>query len=317
MEKLVTGIHHVTALAGEPQQNLDFYAGILGLRMVKKTVNFDAPDIYHFYYGDEVGAPGSIMTFFPYLGIQRGRPGKGMVNVTSFSVPLDSIGFWEDRLHHFKINYTPAKDRFNQETVIQFQDPDGLALELVFNDNDKRLHPPRGIIPEAHAIRGFYSVELWQEGYEQTAELLTGLLDYQLISENENRFRFASNDLPGNYVDILCTPDSLRGLSGGGTVHHVAFNTRDRDSQEAVRNKLIRSGVNPTPPLDRQYFKSIYFREPGGILFEIATSNPGFDIDESRDNLGEKLMLPPQYEDRRETIEKTLKPVELNPQKFK
>lgn len=316
MKKLIKGIHHVTALAEEPQGNLDFYAGILGLRMVKKTVNFDAPEVYHFYYGNESGDPGSILTFFPYEGIQRGRHGKGMLNVTTFSVPLNSMEYWEKRFKQYNINYTPAQDRFDGEAAMYFQDPDGLGLELIFNDHDKRPGFSYGAIPIEHSIRGFFSVEIWQEGYERTAGLLTGALDHQLIAEKGNRFRFAATDAPGNYVDILCSPDSLRGLSGGGTVHHLAFNTANKESQLQVREKLIEANFNPTPVLDRQYFESIYFREPGGVLFEVATTEPGFAIDEEKDHLGEKLKLPSQYEPKRDLIEKAVKPVQLDPLRF-
>ena len=317
MKKLISGIHHVTALAGEPQQNLDFYTGILGLRMVKKTVNFDAPDVYHFYYGNELGEPGSILTFFPYEGIQRGRHGKGMLNVTTFSVPASSIDYWQNRLKQYKVKTTTVENRFDEETVLYFEDPDGLGLELVFNDKDTRPGFTYGQIPQKHAIKGFYSVEIWQEGYERTAGLLTGLMDHSLIAEKGNRFRFAATDKPRNYIDIICMPDSLRGLGGGGTVHHLAFNTADEQSQAEVREKLIQGGFDPTPVLDRQYFESIYFREPGGVLFEVATAKPGFAIDEEPNKLGEGLMLPARYESKRELIEKAVKPVQLNPQKFK
>ena len=317
MANLIQGIHHVTALAGDPQRNLDFYTGILGLRMVKKTVNFDAPEVYHFYYGDETGQPGSILTFFPYEGIQKGRHGKGMLNVTTFSVPSSSISYWEERLKKFHVNYTPAQDRFEGEAAIYFQDPDGLGLELIFNDADERPGFTYGAIPLEHSIKGFYSVEVWQEGYERTAGLLTGALDHKLIAEKGNRFRFAASDAPGNYIDILCSPDSLRGLAGGGTVHHLAFNTPTQETQLAVRAKVLEAGFNPTPVLDRQYFESIYFREPGGVLFEVATAEPGFAIDEDVQNLGGELKLPPQYEPKRQLIEKAVKPVHFNPEKFK
>lgn len=317
MEKLVTGIHHVTALAGSPQQNIDFYTGILGLRMVKKTVNFDAPEVYHFYYGNESGSPGSIMTFFPYEGIQQGRHGKGMLNVTTFSVPSVSLSYWEKRLKKFNINHKPAQDRFDGEAAIYFQDPDGLGLELIFNDKDKRPGFTYGAIPLEHSIKGFYSVEIGQEGYEKTAGLLTEVLDHQLIAEKGNRFRFAATDTPGSYIDILCSPDSLRGLGGGGTVHHLAFNTANKKSQLEVRDKVFNAGFNPTPVLDRQYFESIYFREPGGVLFEVATAEPGFAIDESSEDLGKELKLPPQYEPKRKLIEQAVTPVTLDPLKFK
>lgn len=317
MENLILGIHHVTALAGEPQQNIDFYTGILGLRMVKKTVNFDAPDVYHFYYGDETGSPGSILTFFPYEGIIKGKHGNGMLNVTSFSVPYNSLSYWEERLKKYNINHKPAQERFEGEVVISFEDPDGLGLELVFNDKDPRPGFTYGNIPLEHSIRGFYGVEIWQEGYERTGGLLTQVMDHKLIAEKGNRFRFAAKDSPGNYIDILATPNASKGIGGGGTVHHIAFNTPDKDSQAKVREKIFRQGLQPTMTLDRQYFKSIYFREPGGVLFEVATAKPGFGIDEESDKLGEDLKLPPQYEVKRDLIEKAVKPVHTNPLKFK
>ncbi|MBE7172562.1 MAG: ring-cleaving dioxygenase [Williamsia sp.] len=317
MEQLITGIHHVTALAGKAQSNIDFYAGILGLRLVKKTVNFDAPEVYHFYYGNEQGGPGSILTFFPYGSIPSGRHGKGMLNTTSFSVPLSSIDYWQARLQQFGISYKPLQERFEGEVYLYFEDKDGLGLELVFNDRDERTGFTYGAIPPEHAIKGFYHVEIWEEGYERTAALLTEQLDHKLIAEKGNRFRFAANDIPGNYVDILCTPDSLRGLGGNGTVHHIAFATADAQTQQAVRIKIAQRMLNPTPVLDRQYFTSIYFREPGGVLFEIATAGPGFAVDEEPQHLGEALKLPALYEPRRNQIEKAVEPVQLNLHQYK
>lgn len=317
MEKLVSGIHHVTALAGEPQRNIDFYCGILGLRMLKKTVNFDAPDVYHFYYGDEDGNPGSILTFFPYEGIRRGRKGKGMLNVTSFSVPENSIDFWKNRLKKHKIAYQPEQERFDNEKAIFFEDPDGLGLELVFNDKDEREGFSYGNIPLEHAIKGFYNVEIWLESHEKTAEILTSVLDHELINQEENRYRFSASSKPGAFIDLLVAPQKLSGLSGGGAVHHIAFNTATPENQLQVREKVSRVGLNPTPVLDRQYFESIYFREPGGVLFEVATAGPGFAIDEEKEHLGEALKLPPQYESKRKLIEKAVKPVNLNLEKFK
>jgi glyoxalase family protein len=316
MAALVTGIHHVTALAGNPQKNLDFYAGVLGLRLVKKTVNFDAPDVYHFYYGDEDGLPGSILTFFPYGTIMKGRHGKGMLNTTSFSVPMSSLNYWQKRLTKFNIHFKQAQERFDGEAVIYFEDEDGLGLELVFNDKDERKGFTYGHIPFEKSIKGFYNVEIWEEGYERTAAILTEQLDHKLIAEKSNRFRFAATDAPGNYVDILCAPDSLRGLSGSGTVHHIAFATPDHATQEEVRKKIAQRMLNPTPVLDRQYFTSIYFREPGGVLFEVATAGPGFAVDEDKAHLGEALKLPEWYEPRREMIEHALTPVSFNAEKF-
>lgn len=317
MNQLITGIHHVTAIASNAQKNIDFYTGVLGLRLVKKTVNFDGPDVYHFYYGDEMGNPGTILTFFPYQGLVNGRHGKGMLNTTSFSVPSSSINFWLDRLRRFDINYKKPQERFIGEVVIYFEDEDGLGLELVFNDLDTRRGFSTGPVPEEHAIKGLYNVEIWEEGYERTAGLLTTQLDHQLIGEKGNRFRFAVKDAPGNYVDVLCSPDSLKGLSGSGIVHHIAFATPDATTQAEVRLRMVQRMLNPTPVLDRSYFTSIYFREPGGVLFEVATSGPGFGIDETPANLGKTLKLPPQFEADREKIESALAPITVNTDKYR
>jgi glyoxalase family protein len=308
--QLVTGIHHVTAIAGSSQKNLEFYAGILGLRLVKKTVNFDANSVYHLYYGDETGTPGSIMTFFPYEGLKHGRQGKGMLNTTAFSVPLASLNYWLERLKRFGIAHKPPVERFEGELAVYLEDTDGLGLELIFNDKDDRPG-------DAHSIRGFYSVEIWEEGYERTAGLLTTQLDHVLIAEKGNRFRFAANDKPGNYVDLVCMPDSLKGLSGSGTVHHIAFTTPDGDAQTNIRQKVTGMGLNATPILDRKYFKSIYFREPGGVLFEVATALPGFSVDEPAAHLGEQLMLPAWLEPQRTTLESQLAPINIDLSAYK
>jgi glyoxalase family protein len=312
MSALITGIHHVTAITSNAQANIDFYCGILGMHLIKKTVNFDAPEVYHLYYGDETGNPGSILTFFPYQGLTRGRHGKGMLNTTTFSLPVVSLNYWIKRFAHFNINHKDPIERFD-EIVIYFEDPDGLGLELVFNDADTRTGYSKGPVPGEHAIRGFYNVEIWEEGYERTAGLLTEQLDHKLISEKGNRFRFAANDSPGNYVDLVCSPDSLKGLSGSGTVHHIAFATPDSQTQSDARLRILKRMLNPTPVLDRNYFTSIYFREPGGVLFEIATAGPGFAVDESPEHIGEALKLPPQFEKDRHHIEKTLPALSFSP----
>lgn len=317
MAQLITGIHHVTAVASDAQKNIDFYTGILGLRLIKKTVNFDGPDIYHFYYGDDRGTPGSILTFFPYQGLVNGRHGKGMLNTTSFSVSSASLNYWLKRLQRFGVNYKKPQERFDGEVVVYFEDEDGLGLELVFTDSDTRPGFTLGHIPLAHAIKGFYNVEIWEEGYERTAALLTEQLDHKLIAEKGNRFRFAATDAPGNYVDILCSPDSMKGLAGSGTVHHIAFSTPDQETQKEVRLRIVKRMLNPSPILDRNYFTSIYFREPGGVLFEVATAGPGFAVDEAPAHLGEALKLPSQFEPDREQIEKTLTPVTVNIDNYK
>jgi glyoxalase family protein len=239
-----------------------------------------------------------------------------MLNTTSFSVPYSSLNYWEERLKKFNINYKGPDERF-EEVFIYFEDPDGLGLELVFTDKDQRPGFTYGQIPLEHSIKGFYGAEIWVEGYERTAGLLTEQMDHVLIGEKGNRFRFAAMDNPGNYIDLLCTPDSLKGLGGGGTVHHIAFSTPDAASQNQVRIRISQRMLNPTPVLDRNYFTSIYFREPGGVLFEIATAGPGFLVDEDKDKLGGELKLPDQFEPFRLQIEKAIVPISINPEKFK
>jgi glyoxalase family protein len=316
MEKLTTGIHHVTAIASNAQENLDFYAGILGLRLVKKTVNYDGPDVYHLYYGDEKGNPGSLLTFFPYAGLVNGRQGKSMLNTTAFSVPIHSFDYWLQRLKRFDVPYKKPQERFDGEVVVYFEDGDGLGLELVFNDRDNRPSSSTGPVPMEHAIKGLYNVEIWQESYERTAAVLTQQLDHTLIAEKSGHFRFAALNEPGHFVDILCTPDKMKGLAGSGTVHHIAFATPDKQTQETLRLKILDRKLHPTPVQDRGYFTSVYFREPGGVLFEIATSGPGFELDEPLERLGENLKLPPRLEDERQNIEQKLPPLSFHLQNF-
>lgn len=316
MEPFITGLHHVTAIAGNAQANLDFYTGILGLHLVKKTVNYDGPDVYHFYYGDERGTPGSLLTFFPYQGLVNGRHGKGMVSTAAFSVASSSLDYWLRRFRRFDIPYKKPQERFEGEVVVYFEDEDGLGLELVFTDRDSRQGYANGPIPAEAAIKGIYNVEIWQEGYERTAALLTGVLDHQLVAEKGNRFRFAATDSPGNYVDVLCTPDSMKGLAGSGTVHHLALATPDKATQAELRERIVKRGLNPSPILDRNYFTSVYFREPGGVLFELATAGPGFAVDEVPGHLGEALQLPPQFEKDRAQLEKKLPPLSINTNRF-
>lgn len=310
MNKLITGLHHITAIASNAQLNIDFYAGVLGLRMVKKTVNFDAPDVYHLYYGNEKGEPGTILTFFPFPGISKGRKGKGQLTVTSFSIPENAMDYWTKRLDQFNIIYEGPQRRFD-ECFIYFEDPDGLGLELVANQ-DRRPGFTYGHIPLEFAIKGFYGMTLSEECYEKTAGLLVGQLDHQLIAEKGNRFRYSASGNPGDFVDVLCNPDSLKGLGGFGTTHHVAFATANDQTQLEAREKLLKLGLNVTPVLDRGYFHSIYFREPGGVLFEIATIPPGFTVDEPLENLGQSLKLPSWQEPNRSVIEEKLVPIQLD-----
>ncbi|MBO0939740.1 ring-cleaving dioxygenase [Fibrella sp. HMF5335] len=312
MATLINGLHHVTALAGDTQRNVDFYTHVLGLRLVKKTVNFDAPDVYHLYYGDAMGSPGSILTFFPYGNIPRGRKGVGQLTYTAFSVPVAGMQFWLDRLHQFQIAYsTPAK-RF-AETFIRFEDYDGMGIELVFNDIDNRPGYSNGQIPLEFSIRGFHTVTLDQLNPTRTVELLTNVMQHRLVAEEANHFRFeAGLGGPGNYVDVLVDPNGVRALQGAGSVHHVAFSTDSDETQLLISQHLADAGYVPTPVQDRNYFHSIYFREPGGVLFEVATNPPGFAIDEAPNSLGTALMLPPQYEARRAKLEAALPKIVLS-----
>ncbi len=312
----ILGLHHVTALSSNPQKNVDFYAGILGLRMVKKTINFDAPEVYHLYYGDSEGSPGTLMTFFPYPGMVRGRQGTGQLTVTSFSISDGSIGYWMDRLKKYGIEYTAPKKRFGDEEFIYFEDTDGLGFELVTNDRDYREGFNYGHIPREHTIKGFYGITLNQQSHKRTAGFLSSCLDHQVIEEEGDRFRFSPDGEVGGIVDVVEMPSGSIGRGGSGTVHHVAFATSDDNSQLEVRERLASTGVHVTPVVDRQYFKSIYFREPGGVLFEVATNPPGMAIDEDPDHLGTSLKLPPWQENNRDVIESNLETIKFDTMEF-
>ena len=304
----VAGIHHVTAIAGDAQRNVDFYAGVLGLRLVKTTVNFDDPLTYHLYYGTEIGAPGTILTFFAWPNAYAGRVGSGQVNATALSVPEASLGWWQERFKSRRITYDLPVQRFGNQ-VLPFQDPDGMQLELVAVE-DPRPEWQGGGVPAEAAIRGVYGVTAHEEGYERTAELLTETLLFKAAGQEGNRFRYLSGET-GGVIDVLCTPDGPRGRGGAGAVHHIAFRVPDDADQLAWRKTLASAGMNVSPVLDRQYFHSIYFREPGGVLFEIATDQPGFMTDEPVQSLGRGLKLPPWLEGAREQIEAGLPAIVL------
>jgi glyoxalase family protein len=313
MDKKVSGLHHVTAIASDPQRNLDFYIGLLGLRLVKRTVNFDDPGTYHFYFGDARGTPGTILTFFSWPGARRGHRGVGQTEATAFAISPASVGYWLDRFkeQHVTAEKTPA--RFGEE-VIRFLDPDGLPLELIASDSFGKTESwIDSSVPEQHSLRGFHSVSAALEGYERTAKLLTESFGYRLIEESGNRFRFAapSESGSGRIVDLLCMPDGRPGAIAAGSVHHIAFRAKDDAEQLQWREHLVELGYNVTPVIDRTYFHSIYFREPGGILFEIATVPPGFTLDEKLDELGMHLRLPPWMESVRSQIEGVLPPITL------
>ena len=312
-----TGIHHVTGIASDPQRNLDFYAGILGLRLVKRTVNFDDPTTYHFYFGDEQGNPGSIVTFFPWPDARRGRQGGGQVAVTSFAILPSSVGFWIERLIRKQVDFQQPAARYEDERVIAFKDHDGFMGELVAHPKAEARAGWSGAgVPPEHAIRGLYSVTLWLDANELTGQLLTNTLGFRLVREQGSIFRYAAGDGgPGSIVDIRCVPGIWSGVMGAGTVHHVAFRASGDAEQMDLRTELTSLGYNVTPQLDRDYFKSIYFREPGGVLFEVATDAPGFEVDEPVEQLGHSLKLPSWLELRRFEIEALLpnihRPLEL------
>lgn len=317
----ILGLHHVTAIAGDPQQNLDFYAGVLGLRLIKLTINYDDPSTYHLYYGDGQGHPGTILTFFPWPGATKGRIGTGQVTATSFAVPENSLTYWKQRLRENRVPSEEAESAFD-EPLVSFSDPDGLQLELV---SAAAANPDRawsrGGVPVEYAIRGFHHVTLSEEGYEQTALLLTDTLRFGLVHQQRNRFRYAVNSgvslgirsgEPGALIDLLCVPGARPGRIAVGTVHHVAFRTPTDDEQVAWKDKIGELRYNVTPVIDRTYFHSIYFREPGGVLFEIATDPPGFTVDEPLDQLGSHLVLPSWLEPARAELEQILPEVHIS-----
>jgi glyoxalase family protein len=311
----ILGLHHVTAIAGGAQANLDFYTGVLGLQLVKRTVNFDAPDTYHFYYGDAAGSPGSLLTFFPFADAAAGRAGSGMARATAFAIPEASFEAWMSRLAEDGRDFDGPATRFG-ERVLGLRDPDGLRIELVAEAGLDGAAPgngrPDGPVPAERAIRRLHSVALCVEAPERTARLLTETLGYEAVGEEAGRWRFrAHGGGPAGAVDLLRQPDRMRGRTGAGTVHHVAFRARDEAEQLAWREAVLASGFDVTPVLDRKYFRSIYFREPGGVLFEIATDPPGFAVDEAPETLGTALKLPPWLEPRRAEIERRLPPVRL------
>jgi glyoxalase family protein len=311
MTPILGGIHHVTAITSSAQGNIDFYSGVLGLRLVKLTVNFDDPRSFHLYYGDELGRPGTILTFFEWPGIPRGRIGPPQATGTAFAVPCASLDYWSDRLHEHVVEVGPPIERLG-ERVLRFADPDGMAIELVEVALEEGTPWPAGPVPMEHAIRGFHGVTLSEEGYERTARTLTGLMGFRPDGEEGNRFRYrAAGAGLASAVDLLCAPDARHGLMGGGIVHHVAFRTADAVQQDQWRDRLVEAGIDVSPVLDRTYFRSIYYREPGGVLFEIATEDPGFAADEPAHRLGSRLMLPSRYEFMRSEIEARWKRLRL------
>ena len=306
MENKILGLHHITAIAGNAQRNLDFYTKVLGLRLVKKTVNFDDPGTYHFYFGNENGTPGTILTFFPWEGIRQGVNGAGMAAEIGYAVPLDSLNFWEERLKHYKVSHDEMSEKFG-EKYISFRDPDGLKINLIATAIDKRKPWQTNEISADVATKGFHNVTLLLKDVTPTAKILTDIFGYKLLKQEGNRYRFITDAIENaSIVDIIEAPNVGRGVVAGGTNHHVAFRVKDDNILMDYREKIESIGLNITPKIDRDYFFSLYFREPGGVLFELATDNPGFIKDEPLDQLGTHLKLPKQYEASRQKIEKVL-----------
>ena len=310
MNTNVTGLHHITAIASDPKRNLDFYTKILGLRFIKRSVNQDEPGTYHLYYGDYAATPGTILTFFPYSGLPRGRPGTGQAYATAFSVPFGSLAYWRERLTGLGVPFGSTELRFKDE-ILPFNDPDGLHLELVATgENDLRPPASSAGVPAQFALRGFHSSSLALKDDRPTAELLVQGMGYLLVGRSGHRARYTVGaGGPGTYVDLLTEPALPRGINGAGTVHHIAFRIANDANQEAARAALHDRGLDVSPVIDRAYFKSIYYREPGGVLFEIATDGPGFAVDEPVESFGSKLSLPPRLEPRRGEIEAALPPL--------
>lgn len=304
----IKGLHHVTSMAGDAQTNNDFFTRTLGLRRVKKTVNFDDPSTYHLYYGDAVGTPGTVMTYFPFANMPKGRSGTGEVGVTGYAVPEGSLGYWKERLTHHGVSGLTETTAFGAP-VLGFSGPDGEAFSLIEAPDDQRRGWTGHGVPADHAIRGFHSASLRLRDGGATSELLE-FMGYDRIETAGTVMRFAvEGGNEANVIDIETLPDAKPAGQGAGSVHHIAFAVENRARQLEVRRALLDTGYQVTPVIDRDYFWAIYFRTPGGVLFEVATNEPGFDRDEDTAHLGEALKLPTQHEPLRRRIEEFLPPI--------
>lgn len=307
MENRILGIHHITAIAGSAKKNYDFYTRVLGLRLIKKTINFDDPKTYHLYYGNETGSPGTILTFFPWEGIGSGRRGARQLTEIGFSVPAGSLTFWQERLEKNNVIYNKAAEKFG-ERYLTFLDPDGLKFEItVAKEPDTREPWVTKEISASSAIRGFHHITITTHNIDHTAEILTGVLGYELAERQVNRHRFVTNAVhEAAIVDLVAAPGEMTGHVAGGSVHHVAFRVKDEAALLYFREKVAAKGLHITEKIDRNYFYSLYFREPGGVLFELATDSPGFLVDETLGTLGAKLQLPAKFESKRMELESLL-----------
>jgi glyoxalase family protein len=307
MDNELLGLHHITAIASHAKRNLDFYTGVLGQRLVKKTVNFDDPQTYHFYFGNETGEPGTILTFFPWEKMGKGKTGTGLATQIGYTVPAGSLAFWIDRFKQFNVIQESVTESFGEQ-CLSFQDPDGLSIKLIVPKKiDDRKPWETNDVKADTATRGIHSVELTLKNIQPTVEILTDILGYQLLEQQDDRYRFVTTTIEtAAIIDIIEAPGASRGILSAGIIHHIAFRVKDEVTQMNLRNKIETKGLNITGKINRDYFYSVYFREPGGVLFEIATNNPGFTTDESVETLGSSLRLPKRYEHDRQTIEKIL-----------
>lgn len=304
------GIHHITILAGDPLRNADFYVNTLGMRMVKKSVNQDDPGTYHLFYGNASATPGSSITFFPWPNAVQGEPGTGESVAVSFIVPRESLDFWRDRFDEYEVSHGAPFQRFGSK-VLPFKDPDGLALELVFEDVEQPLESSwKGTVDKEHAIQGFGGTTLRLTEEETTAEILQNVLGFEKAASTGDSSLYKTEAPIGNSV-IIEKSEPKSGKSGRGTVHHVAFRAKDEEELEELRQHVRSLGLSPTRIIDRHWFKSVYYQTPGGVLFEMATEGPGYAVDEEPEHLGEKLILPPWLESKREMIEQRLPKIKI------
>lgn len=306
MKNRILGLHHITAIADNAKRNLEFYTKVLGLRLVKKTVNFDDPGTYHLYFGNEEGTPGTILTFFPWEGIGKGTNGSGLATHIGYSVSKGSLEFWKNRLKNLNVNVEESE--IFGEKLISFQDPDGLQLQFIESSTpDDRKVWTTDDIKDENALKGFHNITLTLKIADPTIKILTDIFGYDLQKQEGERYRFATDAIEtANLVDIIENDKIAAGRNAAGTNHHVAFRVKDDNVLMEFREKVMSAGLNITPKIDRDYFYSLYFREPGGVLFEIATDNPGFTVDEPLNELGKNLKLPKQHEGLREKIEEVL-----------
>lgn len=308
----VHGLHHVTAIAGDAQENLDFYTGVMGLRLVKKSVNQDAPDTYHLFYADAVGSPGTDLTFFPWPDVHAAQPGNGKIVEVSFAISPDSLTYWQERLAEHDVVTEAIETRFGEQTL-PFEDPHGLGLALVATGDARDVTPwSKSPVPETHQLRGMHAVRLWEPALAPTEQLLTRVMGFEKVGEEGGWHRYGiDGGASGTLAEVQVRSAGGAGRWGPGAIHHVAWRTRDDDEEMALRARIEQAGLQPTQQIDRFWFRSVYFREPGGALFELATDGPGFGRDEDPAHLGEQLILPPWLESRRQDIEAALPSLEM------